>query len=115
MSAEAVSPPVSPKASALLAYMSGHIGRERGVGVKAIAEYFNWPERLVRTLVTELREQGTGLCGTPSDGYYIAETPGELEESCKFLRSRAMKSLTLESRLRKIPMADLLGQLRLST
>lgn len=108
-------PAVSPKASALLAYMSSHIGRARGVGVEAIARFFNWEERLVRSLVTELREAGHAICGHPSDGYYIAETAEELESSCKFLRARAMKSLRIEARLRRMPLPDLLGQLKLAT
>jgi hypothetical protein len=112
---QSVSPAVTPKASALLAYLSSHIGADRGVSVEAIARFFNWQERLVRTLVTELREHGHAVCGHPRTGYFIAETAAELEGSCAFLRSRAMKSLTLEARLRRISLPDLLGQLKLTT
>ena len=58
---------------------------------------------------------GVAVCGTPETGYYIAATAAELDQTCAFLRSRAMRSLTLEARLRQIPLPDLLGQLHLRT
>ncbi|MCZ7655553.1 MAG: hypothetical protein M5R42_16810 [Rhodocyclaceae bacterium] len=53
--------------------------------------------------------------GTPRDGYYIAASGEELEATCQFLRSRAMHSLVLESRLRNVPLPDLIGQMKLPT
>jgi len=66
-------------------------------------------------MVSDLRDEGLAVCGTPRHGYYIAATPEELEETCAFIRKRAMHSLCLESRLRKIPLPDLLGQLHVPT
>ena len=100
---------------ALLNIMSRHIGRGHGIGVSTLALQLDVPERQVRTLITELRQDGVAICGTPKDGYYIAKDAGELEETCKFLRQRALHSLTLESCLRKMPLADLVGQLHLRT
>jgi biotin operon repressor len=102
-------------ASQLLTLLSRHIGKGNGIGVKALAAQLDTTERHVRTLTSELREDGHAVCGTPQDGYYIAATPEELQNTCEFLRSRAMHSLTLESRLRRIPLTDLLGQLHLPT
>lgn len=99
----------------LLSALTNHIGKGRGIAAAHIAGRLDIPPRNVRALVTELREDGIAICGTPRDGYYIAETAEELEETCQFLRQRALHSLTLESRLRKIPLADLLGQLHLPT
>lgn len=93
----------------------GHIGGARGVTAKALAALLGCSERHVRLLVTELREEGVALCGTPRGGYFIASTPEELDETCSFLRRRALHSLQLESRLRKLPLAELLGQLTLPT
>lgn len=105
--------------SQLLTLLSHHIGKGNGVGVKQLALQLGIDgpsaDRRVRHLVTALREDGHAVCGTPADGYYIAATPEELQHTCEFLRGRAMHSLTLESRLRKIPLADLLGQLHLPT
>ncbi len=99
----------------LTTLLDAHIGRERGIGVKTIAERLGCTERLVRSLVTELRLEGIAICGTPETGYYVAATVDELEETCAFLRSRAMHSLVLESKLRHVPLPDLIGQLRLKT
>ena len=107
--------PIHPKASALLAYLSGHIGRGNGVSAKEIARWIGWPERDVRKYVTELRERGHAVCAHPKEGYYIAETAEELEHACAFLHGRAMQSLKLIARLRKVSLPDLLGQLRMAT
>ncbi len=101
--------------SDLLNVLAGHYGRHLGISVEALAHDLETTARHVRTLVTELRLQGIPVCGTPRDGYYIANTPEELESTCAFLRSRAMHSLVLEARLRKLPLPDLLGQLKLKT
>ena len=69
----------------------------------------------MRTLITELRLDGIAICGTPETGYYIAESAEELEDTCQFLRQRALHSLHLEACLRKLPLADLLGQMHLKT
>lgn len=99
----------------LLATLSRHIGRDQGITASQLAPQLGVLERQVRTLISEAREGGYGVCGTPRDGYYIAANAEELEETCQFLRNRAMHSLTLESRLRKLPLADLVGQLKLPT
>lgn len=102
-------------ASQLLTLLSRHIGKGNGIGVKQLALQLDTTERGIRTLISELREDCHAICGTPASGYYIAATPEELQHTCEFLRSRAMHSLTLESRLRKIPLTDLIGQLHLPT
>lgn len=99
----------------MLAYLSRHVGRERGVPCAAIAAELHIPERRVREFVSELREEGVAVCGHPTTGYYIAAEPEDIERTCAFLRARAMHSLVLEARLRKIPLPDLLGQLHLKT
>ena len=99
----------------LLTALAGHIGRERGITARHLCARLNVSERQVRSLISEARENGYGVCGTPRAGYFIAANAEELEETCKFLRCRALHSLTLESVLRKIPLVDLLGQLRLPT
>lgn len=97
------------------AALAAHVGVARGVTAKALAERLGVHERKLRDLISELREEGIAVCGKPESGYYIAENAEELEETCQFLRSRAMTSLHLEARLRKITLPDLLGQLKLRT
>lgn len=106
----------------VLTELSHHIGKEAGIHVRDLVARItgqilpNEPmERRVRQIVTELRMDGAHICGHPSSGYYMAETPEELEQTLQFLRSRALSSLTLESRMRRISMPELLGQLNLKT
>ena len=88
-----------------------HQGRANGITGKALAARLEAGEREVRAAVTELRKAGQAVCGHPSSGYFQARTPEELEETCAFLRARALHSLVLESRLRKMPLATLVEEL----
>lgn len=106
----------------VLAALARHVGRDKGVRIQELVYEITGEtprsegaERKVRELVSELRESGVAVCAYPGDGYYIAGSAEELEQCCAFLRSRAMHSLVLESKLRKIPLPELLGQLRLNT
>lgn len=99
----------------LFSILALRVGAHNGVSVDALARQLDTQPRHVRSLVSDLRMDGIAVCGTPKTGYYIAATPEEMEETCQFLRNRAMHSLQLESRLRNIPMPDLLGQIHLNT
>lgn len=106
----------------VLTVLSRHIGEARGIHITALVRELKGDllpdpvaERRARAIISELREEGVAVCGHPATGYYVAATAEELERSCQFLRSRAMHSLQIESRLRRIPLVDLLGQLKLPT
>lgn len=99
----------------LLGILSSHVGRGKGISAVSLAEGMDTYSRNVRSLITELRLDGIAICGTPETGYYIAETAEELEDTCQFLRQRALHSLHLEACLRKVPLADLVGQMHLKT
>ena len=103
----------TPSKDLLTKLLAMRIGAARGVDARTLANMLAIEPRQIRSLITELREEGMPICGHPSTGYYIAETPAELQATCDFLRSRALKSLVLESRLRKVPLATLIGQLSL--
>lgn len=104
-----------PDRAQLLNVMTSHVGGARGITAKSLATQLHCNERWIRSLMTQLREEGIAICGTPHGGYFVAATADELEETCSFLRRRALHSLQLESRLRKLPLAELLGQLTLPT
>lgn len=95
--------------------LARHIGAERGITAQELAEELGLSARELRRHISELREEGVAVCGHPQTGYFIARDDSELEGTCAFLRSRALHSLRLESRLRRIPLEDLIGQLRLPT
>lgn len=99
----------------LAAVMVHHCGKDKGISAKALALALDVPERRIRHLVTELREDGMAICGHPATGYFVATTPEELKETMEFLKDRAMHSLNLASKLGNIPMPDLIGQLHLRT
>ena len=104
--------------SQLLVVLSSHIGKGNGISAKDLSARMGFVDktfRNVRMIISALRDEGHAICGTPSDGYYIAATSEELTETCTFLRNRAMHSLRLEAKLRHIPLPDLLGQLHLPT
>jgi hypothetical protein len=95
--------------------LSRHQGAGNGIGAKRLAEQLGMPPRRLRTLISELRDgDGMAICGTPSTGYFMAVTPEELQASCAFLEHRALHSLRLLSRMKKVSLPDLLGQLRLN-
>jgi biotin operon repressor len=92
---------------------AAHKGRSCGIKVEALARKVNVSQRDVRQAVSDLREDGVPVAATPATGYYIAQTADEVDECCQFLRRRAMHSLRLESRLRKVALPELLGQISL--
>ena len=98
----------------LLRALSGHLGRGRGVSVEDLSARVAVPVRQVRRGISALRQDGVAICATPGNGYYIANSAEEIEQTCQFLRSRAMHSLVLEAKLRKMPLPALLGQLQLT-
>lgn len=95
--------------------LSHHIGKGNGISAKQVAHQLGVNERHVRRLVETLRKDGMAVCGTPKDGYYIAASAEELEQTCEFLYARAMCSLQQISFMKKIPLPDLRGQLHLPT
>ena len=109
--------------SQVLAVLARHIGEDRGVHIEHLvaellgsSERDSNAERRVRALVSELREEGTAICAHPSVGYFTAANEYELQRFYfDFLESRALKSLFLISRVKKIALPDLLGQLKLRT
>lgn len=94
-------------------HLSQHRGREKGIGVAELSVVTGLSARTLREAISELRTRGHAVVGTPETGYYIAQTPGEVEECCRFLRARALHSLTIEARLRRLALPELLGQLAL--
>lgn len=99
----------------LLGVLARHIGAESGIRIDQLAADVGCSERVIRKLVSALRREGYAVCAHPTQGYYIANGPAELDRTCSFLRQRALHSLVLESRLRKISLPELLGQLTLPT
>jgi hypothetical protein len=108
--------------STVLAELQHHIGSANGIHVRELVQRItgqlhttDGQERKVREIVTELRMDGQHVCGHPATGYFMAETPEELQDTCEFLYQRAMTGLTQISRMKNVSLPDLRGQLHLPT
>jgi biotin operon repressor len=100
--------------TALLNALASHQGREAGIAAARLAEQLEVPPRRLRKLISEAREDGIAICGKPDSGYFMPTTPEELQETCAFLEHRAMHSLRKLSRMKKVALPVLLGQLLLN-
>lgn len=98
----------------VLNLLAQHQGADRGVSAVDLARRLGVPPRALRSLISVLRADGIAICSSPATGYFMAVTPEELQESCAFLEHRALHSLRLLSRMKKVSLPNLLGQLRLT-
>jgi hypothetical protein len=108
------------KTADVVMVLAKHVGAEQGISAERLVMEITdsstpspGGERKLRELIAELRRDGVRICGHPSTGYYLAATPDELNQTCSFLRSRALSSLQQEARLRNIALPELIGQLNL--
>lgn len=108
----------------LMATLARHRGRENCIGMGELwRKVFRQPydHRIndttkLRQLIRKFRRQGEPICSSSdkfNPGYYLAESPQELEEFILRHESRGITSLAQVARLRKIALPDLLGQLQL--
>jgi len=104
----------------LLAILANHVGRQNAIGMGELYQAVfgkPWGNRIndtsdLRELIRKLRRDGTPICSS-QEGYYLASGGSELEEFCEHFRQRALKSLAVVARIRKIELPELLGQLKL--
>lgn len=110
----------------LLAVLTRHPGRARAIGMGALHEAV-FKEgyrggkingtRMLRKLITELREDGVPICSaaTPDGGgYYLATAGSDLDDYCRNLRCQALKKLKLESTLRRRTLPQLVSEIQLN-
>lgn len=100
--------------TSLLNALSAHQGRDNGICAKDLAARLGVPPRRLRRLISAAREDGIAICGKPESGYFVPTTPDELEETCAFLEHRALHSLRKLSRMKRVALPTLLGQLMLN-
>lgn len=105
-----------------LMILSRHIGAENGacaedlvIEITESADHIEAGKRRFRNVIERLRGAGHHICATPRDGYYIAANDAELTETCEYLYSRAITSLSQISAMKRVSLPDLRGQLRLPT
>jgi len=109
----------------LLGEMSRHIGRERAIGMGELYEIVfdeDWENRInhtrrLRELITEARYEGVPICSDSArsgGGYWLAAAGSEMQDFLASFHRRAVRSLVLEARLRKISLPELLGQMQMN-
>lgn len=98
----------------MLNALSRHQGHESGIRADRLAAELGVTPRQLRKLISAAREDGIAICGRPGTGYFVPVTPEELQESCAFLEHRALHSLRVLSRMKKVALPALLGQLALN-
>lgn len=97
--------------TALLNALSQHQGAANGIAAERLAQQLDVPPRRLRKLVSAAREDGIAICGRPATGYFMPVTPEELHETCRFLEHRALHSLRKLSRMKRVALPVLLGQI----
>lgn len=100
-------------ASELLVHLASHRGAANGIKCATLAAQTGLPERQVRKLISDLRFEGAAIVGTPETGYFIAESKDEIDRFVKFHFARARHSLGAVSRVLRISMPEIMGQLSL--
>jgi hypothetical protein len=109
----------------LMKIMTGHVGKSNRIGMGELYEQVfgeSYQHRIndtrrIRKLIEELRQDGVGICSIVSKeggGYFISSGGSEMNDYCKKLRSRALKLLAKEAKLRKMTMPELVGQVQLA-
>ena len=107
-----------------LVTLQKHKGRQNAISMKDLYEQVFEKEckdkisstRGIRKILTELRELGFPVCSAMTGGkrgYYIAELAEEIQDFCKTMEKRAIKTLMIVSKIKKLPLPEYLGQLSL--
>lgn len=104
--------------STILRLLEAHQGKEFACSRERLVDKINgdcplFPvgERKIRATIKHLVTQHGIAIGSGPKGYFIAETPQEIEAVCKYYDGYGLSSLFVSARLRKIEMRDYLGQL----
>jgi len=108
-----------------LAVLTRHIGEEKAIDMGELYRRVfekDWNHKIndtrkLRTLITMLRREGSPIGSTRSKrggGYYLARSASELNEFFDRLTHKALKILDLVSRMKRIGLDEMLGQMALN-
>lgn len=67
------------------------VGRENKISRESLRVCTGLPDRSVRRLISDAREQGQPIVGDPTGGYYMAESEGDVRLLLSELNSRIGK------------------------
>ena len=63
------------------------------IGSKQLASYTGLKSRDVRLLIQKLRDDGNPICATPQDGYWIARTSDDMNDTMIKLKAHIKNSI----------------------
>ncbi len=106
------------------ANLTSHVGQANAIGMAELYEAVYerpWSNRIndtrkLRVLVTKMRREGVAICSvtdTSGGGYYLAAAGSELKDYLRRSKIRALKILARVSKIQRISLPDLLGQMKL--
>jgi len=109
----------------ILAKLTGHIGEFNAIGMAELYEAVfggTWSNRIndtrqLRTLVTELRDEGIAICSVSSQdggGYYLAAAGSELADYIRRDERRALRILKRLATIKKTSLPNYLGQIKIN-
>lgn len=110
-------PPVTDAEATILGIIECRRGRAAAIQAKEIAAQARLPERTVREHIKCLVEKHAILIGSATGdpaGYYIPETPEEIEAVLAQLYHRIASLAVRIARIKRISVEEVFGQLRLS-
>lgn len=114
MSANEISQILALERKALvLTALQSRIGVARGMHEAELVAITLLNGRICRKAIELLRLDGVQICGKPETGYYIAATADELNQTTDWMFKRAAKTLKQISRMKKIALPALVGQINL--
>jgi len=99
--------------------LEAQVGRDQALKASEIVETVTGQrstpdqERRVRAFAKTLRLEGHPVCSHSSFGYYWAQNPGDIDAACEWLRGKALSSLGQITRLRRLALPPVAGQLTL--
>ena len=110
---------LNPLENLILRFLEAHQGKGFEISRDRLVEkinsdaplIFRTNERKIRQTIKHLTTQHGFAIGSNHSGYFMAITPDEIEEVCKYYDGYGLSSLYVSSKLRKIEMRDYLGQL----
>jgi len=115
----------TPEARArLLSILTTHIGETNAISMAELYERVfdkKWHNKVndtrkLRLLVNKMRSEGIAICSTTDQnngGYYLAAAGSEVNDYLRRLERRALKILWRISKIKKVSLPELLGQMRL--
>ncbi len=104
---------LTPEEALIVSLLASHRGKDSAVKAQVMEERFNMSNVEVRKTIRHLIDFH-GMCiGSSGAGYFMAETPDEIDAVTRSLRHRGISSLARAAKLQKAAVEEVFNQARL--